>query len=93
MLSPFINQCDPMHPQGASGRHFVSASRAAHASETDCTSSSLSKFSLAIIDNYPFFLLNASRCSLPMAIGILHSLRLQHQISVCDLGNLPYVSK
>ena len=28
-----INQCDPRLPQGASGRHKVSASRAAQASE------------------------------------------------------------
>ena len=32
-ISLIINQCDPMRPEGASGGHFVSASRAAQASE------------------------------------------------------------
>ena len=33
VISLIINQCDPRRPQGASGGHFVSASRAAQASE------------------------------------------------------------
>ena len=33
VISSIINQCDPRRPKGASGGHFVSASRAAQASE------------------------------------------------------------
>ena len=33
VISLIINQCDPRRPKGASGGHFVSASRAAQASE------------------------------------------------------------
>ena len=33
VISLIINQCDPRRPKGASGGHFVSASRAAEASE------------------------------------------------------------
>ena len=33
VFSFIINYCDPRHPQGASGGHKVSASRAAQASE------------------------------------------------------------
>ena len=33
VISVVINQCDPRRPKGASGGHFVSASRAAQASE------------------------------------------------------------
>ena len=33
VISLTINQCDPRRPQGASGGHFVSACRAAQASE------------------------------------------------------------
>ena len=33
VISLIINQCDPRLPKGASGGHFVSASRAAQASE------------------------------------------------------------
>ena len=33
VISLIINQCDPRRPKGGSGGHFVSASRAAQASE------------------------------------------------------------
>ena len=36
-ISLIINQCDLRRPKGASGRHEVSASRAAQASEARCS--------------------------------------------------------